>query len=351
MRRDISWEIKDIKLAIDMSQQIDYPDRNRLFMIFYYIMRDGHLKSQIQTARIKVASEPWVLYKNSQPDLKATELFNKTWFNKLIEHIVDQEWEGYRLIELNDINPQEVTVGRINKIPGEYVSIDKQWILLEATINGPYIEYGDLMNELDLLQFGTTDNLGSLLECAYNILWKYYARSDWSRASEKVGMPILVLAADTTDDKELDDYENRAANMASDGYDRAKEDVPTLLERKSDRMHDVYLDNVKLCNEEVSKIINGNTATTDQKAFVGSSQVQERTMDDFTNARLQMIVNNMNDVVIPYLKAKGFPIDHTFDYPLLRRNRERRITGMPLATDPKPADTPPSPEGASTEAT
>lgn len=345
-RREISFEIKDITAAINLANNVDSPDRNRLFQIYRYIKRDGHLKSQIKTAKIKVASEPWLLYKNGQPDIKATELFNKTWLNKLIEYILEQEFEGFSLVELDDIDAANINA-TVTLIPREHVSIEKQWILIEASINGAYLPYADIMQEIDLLEFtGARDDLGSLLECSYNIIWKYYSRSDWSRTSEKVGMPIVQIGADTNDDKELDAIEARAANLGTDGYMvTQKDDTVQLLERKSDRIHDIYWDNVKLCNEEVSKIINGNTATTDQKAFVGSSEVQERTMDDFTQARLQMIVNNMNDVVIPYLKYKGFPIDHTFDYPLLKRNRERRITGAPLPTDPKPAtEQPPQPE-------
>ncbi|MFP5039419.1 DUF935 family protein [Parasediminibacterium sp. JCM 36343] len=211
-----------------------------------------------------------------------------------------------------------------------YVSPEKQWILIDGTINGSYLPYGDIKNELNLLEFGDTDNLGCLLECAYNVLWKYYSRSDWSRFSEKFGMPILSIEADTNDATELDKLEQQAANFGADGYIvTQKGDQSRILERSGLNAHYIYKDNIGLCNDELSKIINGQSATSDPKSYVGAAQVQERTMDDFTTARLQAIVDEVTENVMPYLIHKGFPLEgYTFDYPSLRRAKDAIIKGL-----------------------
>jgi len=337
VKRDVSYQIADIKLALNMVKNVDYPDRSKLFKIYDYILKDGHLISQIRTAIIKVQSEPWMLYKNNQPDEAASLLLRKKWFTKIIKAALEAEFYGFTLLELNDLDSTNFNVGSIVNIDREYVSIEKEWILIEGTINGSYLPYGEIKNEIDLIQFGDAENLGTLLECSYNAIWKFYARSDWSRANEKVGTPILSIIADTNNDKELDAIEARAANFGADGYMvNQKGDEVTLLERKSDNFHVTFKENIALANDEISKIINGQSVISDVKSFVGSAEVGERTMDDFTMARLQNIVDEMKENVMPYLINKGFSLEgYEFDYPRLKRERELRIKGIESPTDPK----------------
>jgi phage gp29-like protein len=334
-RSELSYQIIDIKKALQRAKG-EIPDRSLLFKIYEYISRDGHLKSQIRVAKSKVKAEPWMLYRNGKPDEAATERYNKIWFNKIIEYIIFVEWKGFAVIELDELIPGDAEVKAVKLINHENISIEQQRVLLEATINGPYIEYKDIAWDIDLLEFGSNDDYGSFLEAAYNVIWKYYGRSDWSRSSEKFGMPILTIEADTIDDTELDDMEKRAANFGADGYMVLQQgDKANILQRTGDNGHKIYLDNIELCNKEISKIINGQTGTTDEKAFVGGAEVHERTMEDITIDRLSMIKDEVNAKLLPYLEAKGFDVTGlTFDYPELIRIRQRRITGAPLATDP-----------------
>jgi hypothetical protein len=334
-KREVSYQIADIRSALVMVKNADDPDRSKLHAIYEYTGRDGHLKSQIRLAKFKLKSEPWLLYNGETPDIELTKQFHKKWMSRVIEYILESEFHGYSVIELTVEEDGNVTVKLIDR---PHVSIEKQLILIEATLNGPVIPYADVMWELDLVEFGERDDLGTLLECAYNVIWKYYSRSDWSRASEKWGMPVLKVIADTNDDAELDDMERRAANFGTDGYViLQKGDEAEMLERSGDNGHKIYSDNIALCNDEISKIINGQTGSSDQKAFVGSAEVHERVMDDFTIARMQNVVDEMNERFIPYLVYKGLLSEGvTFDYPELRRIREKKLNGTPTKTDPEP---------------
>lgn len=329
-KREVSFQIADIKTGLQMAKNVDDPDRAKLLQIFEYIMRDGHLKSQYRTARIKVLSEPWLLFQGNKPVQDLSENMRRRWMSTIIESILDAEFYGYTLLETDEIDPANFIINYAEALDREYVSIEKQHLLIEGTINGPFLPYAEMMDELCLLEFGKRTDYGILLECAYNVIWKYYSRSDWSRGSEKYGMPILSIETDTTNDAELDRIESKAANFGTDGYIVTQAgDKATMIERTGQRMHDIWYDNIKLCNEEISKAINGQTASSDPKAFVGAAEVQERTMDDFTFSRMENISYEMNDKVLPFLRRKGFAIgeDVRFDYPSLIRERERRLNG------------------------
>lgn len=345
-KRNVSFEIDSITQALQMAESPDYPDRSRLHEIYRYVLRDGHLKGQIKNVmKPKVMSEPWVLYRNGQPDNAATELFQKRWMSEVIEYILEAELHGYSVVELDDFDPAKAEVKEVVLIPREHVSMDWQRILIDGTITGDYIEYAEVMNDLNLLEFGKRTDLGLLLECSYNVLWKYFSRSDWSRASEKFGMPILSIKAGTTNEAELDDLETRAANFGTDGYVIVQEDDEVnIIERTGQNIHLIYKDNITLCDEQISKLINGGTASSDTKAFTGSAEVQERTLEDISTMRMQLVADEMNDKVLPFLEAKGFPVKGLrFDYPALKRAREKRIIGQQITGDAKPAPGEPEP--------
>lgn len=347
-KREAQFQIADIKQALVIAKNPDAPDRRRLLEIFEYILKDGHLKSQIKIAKLKVLSEPWLLYSDSEtPDLNATKLLANRWLNKIIEKILEAELFGFSLVELDGIDPALWQVRKVTGIDRQYVSIERQWILIDGNINGDYLPYADIMQDLNLLEFGDADEYGCLLEAAYNVIFKFYSRSDWSRGSEKFGMPILNIEADTNNDTELDRLERQAANFGTDGYIvTQKGDKATIIERQGQNIHLIWKDNIAYCDEQISKIINGNTATSDTKSFTGSAQVQERTMEDFTMARLQNIVDEMKETVLPFLRLKGFAIPDGlyFDYPQLIRERKKKIEGPVIpATDPVPAPGDPAP--------
>lgn len=335
-KRTLSFQVHDIKVAEAMALNVYIPDRYRLHEIYRYILKDARLKSLIRDAKIDVVSEPWMIYKNDAPDEEATKAINKRWMTHLTEHIVESEFHGFSVVELDWTNDGNATVVLIDR---QYISIERQWILLDGQASGSYLPYAGIAWDIDLLEFGKRHDLGTLLEAAYNIIWKYYSRSDWSRASEKFGMPILALEANTNNDKELDDLESRAASFGTDGYIVTQAgDKAAVIERTGQRLHDIYLDNIKLCNEEVTLLVNGQTATTDQKSFVGAAEVQERKMDKITTARLQMVVDEFNEKAVPYLINKGILSEgHSFNYPELLRTKQQRLLGNPIATDAKPA--------------
>lgn len=338
-KREVSYQIADIKAALTLAKNVDAPDRSKMLQIYDYIVKDAHLKSQMKTAKFKVLAEPFILYNADTPDDATSLLFRKKWMSKIIAYILEAEMYGFTVLELDGLDPATFNIASVEKIEREYISIEKQWILIEGNINGSYLPYADIMNEIDLLEFGEKDDYGCLLECTYNVIWKYYSRSDWSRGSEKFGMPILSIEADTNNDNELDAIEAKASSFGTDGYIvTQKGDKATFIERTGAKMHDIWFDNIKYCDEQISKNINGQTATSDVKAFAGAAQVQERTMDDFTFARLQNICDEVNEKLIPYLRLKGFKIPEglTYDYPTLKREREHKINGIPTVTDAPP---------------
>lgn len=343
-RRELSYQIKDMKLAERLAGNPDMPNRRMLHNIYYYVLKDLRLKAQIRDAWMKVVGEPWMMYdENETPQEELSKAMRKHWMTQTIKLIALVEFWGYSVPEYDGINPDTFDIQEVNLIPREHISIELQQILIDAEVGGSFIDYSEIAWDLDLVEFfESRDDLGILENIAYNTIWKYYARSDWSRASEKFGMPMMSITADTTNDDELDRLEDRAADFGIDGYIVGqKGDTITIVERKGQRIHDIYKDNIDLCNEENEIGINGQTATTQEKSFVGAAEVQERKFEDLTLTRLGFVKNQINEKFLPYLRYKGFkiPENYTFDYPALINDRNKKLQGKQIDTDPIDADT------------
>lgn len=335
----ISYEINDIKVATTVATAQYRPDRSRLIMLYEYIMQDSHLSSQIMVAVNKVISESFGLYKGETLDKEATKFLQSAWFELVVTYIVEAELYGYSLVEF-DLDAANRTID-VTLIYRTCVQPDMKLLQLDGNINGDLVSYADAMNDLKLLQFGVPKDLGSLLKAAYNVLWKFYARSDWSRSSEKFGMPILWIKADTNQDSELDRIEQKAANFGSDGYivTQAGDEV-SIVERSGQDIHKIYLENIRYCDEQISKLIVGQTATSDTQAWAGSSNVQERVMDDISSSRMRRVKYAVNNQVLPFLVKNGFAFLNglEFDYTIIKEPKADTTPTQP--TPDKPVEIP-----------
>lgn len=336
--RQISYEIGDIKAAVTMATHPDHPDRSKLLAIYDYIMQDAHLNSQVMIAINKVISEQFGLYKGETLNKEATRFMQGAWFEQVVTWVLEAEFYGYSLVEITVDASAGATESTL--IWRNCVQPDQKMLLMEGTIHGETIPYGEYMDELSLLQFGLKGDLGLLQKAAYNVLWKFYARSDWSRASEKFGMPVLHIKANTNVDSELDRIEQKAASFGTDGYivTQAGDEVE-IKERTGQDIHKIYLENIRYCDDQISKLINGQTATSDEKAWSGAATVQERVLEEISFARMRRVKYAVNNKLIPFLVAKGvtFLSGLEFDYAAIKDPKADRT---PSPNPPEPISPP-----------
>jgi phage gp29-like protein len=154
-------------------------------------------------------------------------------------------------------------------------------------------------------------------------------------------MPFIWLKTGTEDKQELDRLEALCRNFASNGYMITNlEDGVEIVETAKSDVHKIYQENAKFCDEQISKCINGQTGTSDEKAFVGSAEVHERILDDFHHARLRYASNLTNYSLFPFLQYHGYQLEGTvFRFPGLDVKAEE-----PAEPEQDPSlETPPAP--------
>lgn len=296
-----------LRFALAEAEDPEYPNRESLLAIYKDVYRDLHLQSQIRTAIYKVISEPWAVVdpKTEKEDKELTNLLQKQWFEDLSWLSSEAEFWGTTLIEFGQLveDPDDGIVFKDVKLfPREHVCPERGLILINPQ-DRHGLPYREAPFNNWLLEAGDPYDLGLLQYAARYSIYKKFSLSDWSRSGEKWTDPLLVIRSASDDEAENDKKEEFAANFGNNGYAIVDDDDEVeLLERKAGQgAHLVWLDFIKLQNEENSKGVNGQVGSSDERSFVGSAEVHERILNDYTEARLRSLMYFHTDKTLPYL--------------------------------------------------
>ena len=345
LKKTVKWET-DLQISLfDTNRKLasdpQYPDRRFLLGMYDDFVRDGHLASLIATRKNKALAEGFALFNEAGDiDEKKTELFQKPWFEKFLSYSLDSIFYGHSLIELMNFEKGEFT--DCGLIPRDHVRPEYGQIRIDSGSDDPHIKYRKGGFPKLLIEIMKDDrDLGILLNAAKYVIYKRYSQTDWSRNSEKFGMPTIVLRTDETDDDELDKKEEFLANFGSNQWGLFnKQDEVELLEGQQRDPHKIYSEMLNFCNNELSKVILGQTGTTEEKAFVGSAEVHERVLEDYLTADLRKLAFDINFKLFPVLDLWGYPVKGLkFDF-LVNRAEEEDDKDDAEGNGPKDPKTP-----------
>ncbi len=315
----VELEMKNWYNAIALAEDPIRPRRNMLLGLYQEAMRDAHLLSQVRIARIGIERAPFELRKKGKKPTDSTrqtgtdkikDLFQRPWFLQFLQFALDAEFYGHSLIEFSpELKDNEFQ--NIKLIPRHHVRPESGEVVIY-----PHDEMGLNYREPKspignfLVEIGQADDLGLLMIASREAIWKKYGRGDWARRSEKFGMPFVSLNTAQQSERELKRKEEMLANMGSNSWAIFdNQDVLQFTESTKSDGHLIYKEGILMCNEEMSKLINGQTGTSDQKSFVGAAEVHERILNDFTFSRLLRLQNYINFALIPFLVKFNYPLD------------------------------------------
>lgn len=339
----VKMEMKDLRDAVEMALDINNPDRRTLIGIYENSVRDPHVHSQIEIAKNKITGADFMVFRNGKEDKAAVKLLKAEWFEDFLSLVLDAELWGHTLVEFGYFNDKG-EFESCHVFPRRHVFPFHKVIAFDQDSPARGINYEDNTMPLYLIELGKPEDIGILELIAREVIWKNFARSDWSQASEKFGMPKLYIKTDTTDTKELDRLERMASNFASNGWIITDTDDEVSIEMpNSTDFYKIYAENAKFCDEQISKAINGQTGSSEQKAYTGAAEVHERILDDFNLARLRRCANVINNKLIPFLVYHGYKLqDCKLQFMINDNNADAGDdnNGNPPAPGPEPTPKP-----------
>jgi hypothetical protein len=275
-------EIKNWKNGIMSATDPENPRRGDLMRFYQALMLDNHLASVIDTRILRVQRSSFKLLNDKDEEnceLKA--LLERPWFEDLVRLVLLSRFQGTTLIELFDVDAETQELARVDEIPQSNFIAQKGLIVKEEYDDnganyrsGAYADY--------YLQVGGDWDLGMLNQLAMIVLAKKLGIGSWMSYVDKFGVPPIFAITDRMDTGRRDELfemmSNFRQNMFAVLQGNEKIEVPRITENNQHNVFLALIDNV--CNKEISKRVLGGTATTDEKSFVGSAEVQERVAQD-----------------------------------------------------------------------
>ena len=270
-------QISNYTSAIMAATDPDNPRRGDLMRVNQSLMLDLHLRSCIENRILPVQCAPVKLVDNNEnEDRGALKLLKKPWFLDAVRFVLmGENFQGTTLLEMLDINDKgelrKITeIPQSNFIAPEGIILKDEW----DTKGGAYKE-GKLKNYY--LQIGGDWNLGMLSVLATIVLAKKLGIGSWLSFIEKFGVPPIFAITDRMDTTRRDELFDMLVNFRMNHFavlqGNEKIEVPNNYSIDAYNSFDAL---AKRCDDYMSKYIQGGAGLTDQKAYVGTAEVQER---------------------------------------------------------------------------
>lgn len=323
--------MKNWRTAVQMAEDPIRPRRAMLYRLYHIAMEDDRLLTQVRTARFTIQLAGFVIEHNGDEDESLHDLFEVPWFYEYLQYAVDSELYGHSLIEFSKSNPDSL-FDHIELIPREHVRPESGEVVInEFDEEGLPFRSGPLTRFL--MEIGKSDDLGLLKPLSKLVIRKDYNITDWGRRNERFGMPFTIVNTATRDEKELDKKQEMLENFGSNMWAiMDDQDEVNIMEPKSaTNGHLSFKDFCAYIDDGIALLVNGQTSTSDEKAYVGSAEVHERILNKYTKARMRRIQNHINFDLIPFLIRHGYPLtDAQFKFIDLMEEDDENTTETPI---------------------
>lgn len=283
-------DIADYMSAIRAAENVDFSRRYKLYDLYSDILMDTHLTCVIEKRKNAVLCSDIEFQVNGKPDETVNEQIRSPWFNKLIGDIIDARFWGFSLCQFY----KEGEWVDYDLVPRKHVDPIKKLILRHQTdVTGlPWDKY------TDLLFIGSSSDLGLLAKAAPWVIYKRNTTGDWSQFSEIFGMPIQEYIYDSDDEESRQRAMEDAANTGSLAQFFHAKDTEFKLTEAGNKTGsaDVYERLCERCNNEISKLVLGNTLTTEssEKGTQALGTVHKKVEDKVAQADKNYVLNVLN---------------------------------------------------------
>jgi hypothetical protein len=302
-------------IALQAAESPMYPNRFLLMQTYQQIVLDGQVQSAMLQRKSKILSKKFMVYgPDGECDETKTALFNQKWFYDFQSMALDSIFWGFSCVQFGAIINDKYS--SVELIPRIYVVPEFSLVRTNtATVTeGKHFDVSPYNNWC--IGVGEKKDLGLMMYLAPYVIWKKNAMAAWAEFAEVFGSPIRVGKTDVRDELTRKNMENMLRNMgvASWAVLDLNDNIELMQASRTDA-YAVFDKMVERCNSEISKIILGQTGTTDEKSYSGSANVHESVAAMIAKQdtlKMQFIIE---DQLVPMMIRNGFDLTGcTFKY-------------------------------------
>ncbi len=273
------------------------------------VSSDPHLTANIYNRIYRITGQNYAIKdSNGDVDSEKTKLIKTKWFDDIVWIAMESIFYGYSV--MMPLFSKEGKIKKIKLFDRGICIPQKQQIEIDIFKWINYAKFPEYIWEANFAR-----NYFGILETAavYSIA-KKLDMSYWVNYAQKFGMPTLVGYTENRDLKYKKDFIEWLHNLGQSGATVIEEDSDRIesLETKKTDAHKLFLEAIELCNKEISKLINGQTMTSDDGSSNKQATVHLITQDQITFHDKKQILNFLNTVVLPNLRLFNYDIPENY---------------------------------------
>lgn len=297
-------DIDSWRNAIKSAESTFFPRRTLLYDLYSEVLLDGHLAAVIEKRKLSVINTPLHFEENGKMNDEITSMISTENFLSLLEDILESKIFGHSLIELSFENGILIPT----LIPRKHV-VPERGIIIKRQSDTEGFSYREFPFTNYLLEVGEKDSLGLLMKAAQYVIYKRGGFGDWAQYCELFGMPFRVAKYDGYDEKTRTDLESALKAAGSAAYIVIpKEADLNFIQNNTQGSAILYDMLVDSCNKEMSKLILGQTMTTEASGAYAQAKVHQEVEMEIHFGDKLFVKNILNDKLIPLLKIHGFNV-------------------------------------------
>lgn len=300
----IKQDIQKWRLAVKSAEYKYNPIRYNLYQLYRDVMMDAHITACWNQRKNMILGLEFEIEKDDKEVEELKFITESKWFHDFVCHALDSIMEGFSLVQFDTLENDEFKeVSLVNRV---YVK-PEFGIVTEAYTAITGVKFTEKPYSDWCIGVGDKYDLGLLMKLAPLYIWKKNALGAWADYQDLFGVPIRIGKTDVSDTDTRNNMEAMLKNMAVGAYGLFDtDDEIQLIESSNSDAFNVFDQMINRCNSEISKLILGQTGTTDEKAFVGSAEVHERVAKSGMYSDMKFIKTVLNRQLLPFLENLGF---------------------------------------------
>ncbi|RIV21384.1 DUF935 family protein [Fibrisoma montanum] len=288
------------KTALQSAESIVNPVRKLLYDLYADIVLDDQLSSVLDQRRLTLTNSTLTFQKDGEPIDDIQAIIDQECFEDLLVNILDSKFYGYSLSQCDFAN------GKIELVPRPHVR-PEFGIVVANPSDSTGIDYTVAPYDKLCLGVGKKNDLGLLLKAAPLVLLKRGDVSDWATFNEVFGQPLRVGKYDPNIPGNREQVAKGLESMGSMAYGVLPIGSEiTFQSTYQTSSADTYERFAKRMDEAISKLIIGQTMTTDKGSSRSQAEVHERVADKIAIADQRFVLRYLNHHVRNMLVAQGF---------------------------------------------
>lgn len=302
-------DIDKWRRAIQTAESVMNPNRTALYNIYFDIILDAHLSSVIDKRKIAVIKCPITFTKDGTDVPEISNLAKQPWFQDMLSDLLDTRFWGFTLLEFAFNSDKTISY---KMVPRKHVRPMAGHVLRNEN-DQTGIPFRDPPECNYLVEAGEFDDLGLLMKAAQYVIYKRNCFGDYAQYTELFGQPLRKGKYNPYDEASRLALKQSMEEMGSSPWVIYPEgtDIEFIEAKSPGGSNDLYKGLIEICNNEISKLIVGQTLTTESgsKGARSLGDVHMQVQQEIHFSDRLFIKNILNNQLKNLLILHGFNMD------------------------------------------